>query len=71
MNVKLFVTGSAALLSAWLGVTYVTEVPRESYKRLGKGSQPLSAGNAAPSSKQLPQEDLREAAATEIAAALD
>ena len=43
MNVKFFVTGAASLLMAWLAVTYIREVPRDTYQRLGKGSQPLSA----------------------------
>ncbi|GAA5483846.1 hypothetical protein [Haloferula sargassicola] len=52
MNVKTFVTGSAALLAAWLGATFVRQVPGESYPQLGRGSKPLSAqiskpGNAA------------------------
>lgn len=43
MNVKLFVTGSSAVLAVWLGVTYVREVPGENYPQLGRGSVPLTA----------------------------
>ncbi|MBB5351433.1 hypothetical protein HNR46_001669 [Haloferula luteola] len=43
MNVKVFVSGSAALLTAWLGVTYFREVPGESYPTLGRSAKPLSA----------------------------
>ncbi|MCU0795327.1 MAG: hypothetical protein MUF31_05250 [Akkermansiaceae bacterium] len=48
MNVKFFVTGAASVLMAWLAVTYVREVPRDTYQRLGKGSQPLSAAKEKP-----------------------
>lgn len=43
MKVRLFVTCSAAVLAAWLGVTYFREVPRDAYPQLGKGSLPISA----------------------------
>jgi hypothetical protein len=47
MKVRIFVTGSAALFAAWLGLTFVREVPRENYPELGRGSLPVSA-NAEP-----------------------
>lgn len=43
MKVRIFVTGSAALFAAWLGLTFVREVPRENYPELGRGSLPVSA----------------------------
>ena len=42
MKVQLFVTCSAAVLAAWLGVTYFREVPREAYPQLGKRSLSIS-----------------------------
>lgn len=35
MKLRLFVSGSAALFAAWLGLTFVREVPRENYPELG------------------------------------
>ncbi len=43
MKVRLFVTSSAAVLAAWLGVTFFHEVSSEAYPHLGKGSLPISA----------------------------
>jgi hypothetical protein len=45
MNVKSFVAASACFLAAWLAFTFVREVPREGYQRLGKGSKPLTAAH--------------------------
>lgn len=42
MKIRMFVTCSAAVLAAWLGVTFFREVPREAYPQLGKGSLPIS-----------------------------
>lgn len=46
MKVTLFVTGSAAILAAWLGVTYTQAVPVKSYPQLGRGSVPISSQTA-------------------------
>lgn len=43
MSVKSFVTGSAAILAVWLGVTFVREVPGETYPQLGRDTEPLTA----------------------------
>lgn len=45
MNVKSFVAASACFLAAWLTFTFVREVPRDGYQRLGKGSKPITAVN--------------------------
>ncbi|BCX47198.1 hypothetical protein HAHE_11060 [Haloferula helveola] len=69
MKVRLFVTGSAALLATWLGVTYVREVPQENYPQLGKGSLPLSA-EATPEAEELePLISLEGEVAPEVAVA--
>lgn len=43
MKVRLFVSGTAVALAAWLGVTYVQTVPVQHYPQLGRGSLPISA----------------------------
>ncbi len=43
MKVRLFVTGSAALLAVWLTATFLQDVPVDSYTQFGRGSVPLSA----------------------------
>jgi hypothetical protein len=43
MKVRIFVSASAAVFAAWLGLTFVREVPRENYPELGRGSHPVSA----------------------------
>lgn len=52
MKVRLFITGTAALLALWLGATFVSEVPVDRYPQFGRGSVPLSAKVEQP----LPQE---------------
>ncbi len=42
MKIRIFVSGSAALFAAWLGLTFVREVPRENYPELGR-PVPVSA----------------------------
>jgi hypothetical protein len=42
MKVRIFVSGSAALFAAWLGLTFVRDVPRENYPELGR-PVPVSA----------------------------
>jgi hypothetical protein len=36
MHLRQFVSGSAVILSAWLAVTFVTEVPTQRYPKLDK-----------------------------------
>jgi hypothetical protein len=48
MKVRLFVTGSAALLSLWLAATFFSDVPVERYPQYGRGSVPVSAKTAKP-----------------------
>ncbi len=43
MKLRFFVTGTSAALAVWLGVTFVRDVPRETYPHLGKGSLPITA----------------------------
>lgn len=43
MKVRVFVTGSAALLAVWLAATFFSDVPVERYPQYGKGSVPVSA----------------------------
>jgi hypothetical protein len=43
MNVRLFVTGTACLLAAWLVATFLSEVPVDTYIQSGPGSVPVSA----------------------------
>ena len=54
MKVRLFVTGSATLLAAWLIATFLNEVPAETYNQSGPGSVPLSAKAGKPASKGKP-----------------
>lgn len=43
MKIRLFVSASAVVLAAWLGVTFFRQVPHENYHLLGKASVPVSA----------------------------
>ena len=36
MKVRMFVSGSAAVLAVWLGATYVHEIPAKDYPELGR-----------------------------------
>lgn len=36
MHLRQFVSGSAVILSAWLAVTFLTEVPTQRYPKLDK-----------------------------------
>lgn len=51
MKVRVFVTGSSALLAVWLLATFFSEVSAEKYPQFGKGSVPVSA-RVSPSAKQ-------------------
>ena len=51
MNVRLFVTGSASLLAAWLVATFLSEVPADTYLQSGPGSVPVSAKVVTPPAK--------------------
>ena len=46
MKVRLFVTGTSALLAVWLLATFFNEVPVDRYPQFGKGSVPVSAKTA-------------------------
>lgn len=54
MKVRLFVTGSAALLAVWLTATFLQDVPVDSYTQFGRGSVPLSAKAKPATKKQAP-----------------
>lgn len=43
MKVRLFVTGTSALLAVWLAATFFSEVPVDRYPQFGRGSVPVSA----------------------------
>lgn len=47
MKIRIFVSASAVVLAAWLGVTYFRPVPHENYHLLGKASVPVSASTDA------------------------
>lgn len=49
MNVTFFIGMSAAVLLAWLGVTYVREIPHERYPKQGS----LNSASAEARSKKL------------------
>ena len=51
MKVRVFVTGSAALLAVWLTATFLSDVPLERYPLYGKGSVPVSAKVVKPEDK--------------------
>lgn len=52
MKVRLFVTGSAALLAVWLTATFLQDVPVDTYTTFGRGSVPLSAKAAKPATEK-------------------
>jgi hypothetical protein len=52
MKVRLFVTGSSALLAVWLTATFLQDVPVDTYTQFGRGSVPLSAKAAKPAAKK-------------------
>lgn len=58
MKLRIFVSGSAALFAAWLGLTFVRDVPRENYPELGR----------APVTAAVEVENEEEAIAEEIVA---
>lgn len=67
MKVRVFVSSMAALLMAWLGVTYVQQVPWQAYPVLGRGGVPMAAK---PKPKPAePAEATRMAAAPQVAPA--
>lgn len=45
MNIRKFVSGSSVILAAWLGATFLNEVPAQRYPKLDKTSAvtPLTA----------------------------
>jgi hypothetical protein len=54
MKVRLFVTGSAALLAVWLTATFLQDVPVDTYTTFGRGSVPLSAKAPKPAVNDAP-----------------
>ena len=54
MKVRLFVSGSAALLAVWLTATFLQDVPVDTYTTFGRGSVPLSAKAGKPAAKDKP-----------------
>lgn len=42
MNISSFIGTSSAFLIAWLGATYVREVPTERYRQQEKGQSPIT-----------------------------
>lgn len=60
MKVRIFVFGSAALFAAWLGLTFVRDVPRDNYPVLG--TAPLSAEVEVQIPGELPDQIVAEAA---------
>lgn len=70
MKVRLFVTGSAAVLAVWLGATFAREVPEERYPQLGRGSLPVSAAaDSEPAGEAQPLISLEKAEALPVAVA--
>ena len=69
MKIRLFVTSSAVLLAAWLGVTFWRVVPYESYRQLGRGSLPISASVEPESGQLMPLKEEMEDEATLVVAA--
>ena len=63
MKVRMFVSGSALVLAAWLGVTYVRTVPIQHYPQLGRGSLPISAKHehAAPAARSAGADHAKQA----------
>jgi hypothetical protein len=54
MKVRVFVTGTSALLAVWLLATFFNEVPVDRYPQFGKGSVPVSAKATVPAAKEKP-----------------
>lgn len=42
MNIRSFIGVSSAILIAWLGATYLHEVPTERYRQAADSSSPIS-----------------------------
>jgi hypothetical protein len=61
MNVRLFVTGTASLLAAWLVATFLSEVPVDTYIQSGPGSVPVSAKAAHAPAKPMAATNAAEA----------
>ena len=73
MKVRLFVSGSAVALAAWLGVTYVRAVPVQHYPQLGRDSLPISAKRerAKAATRSADMERAKQAEVAEVAKAGD
>lgn len=68
MKVRMFVSGSAVALAAWLGVTYLRVVPVSHYPQLGRGSLPISAKREHRAPRALPAPLPAAGEQTEVAA---
>ena len=55
MTVRIFVSGSAAVLAAWLGVTFFRDVPSDHYPALGNTT---AAVEPAELPEELPAEEM-------------
>ena len=62
MKVRIFVSGSAAVFAGWLGLTFVRDVPRESYPELGRGPVTASVKSDIAEVEAIPEEIAAEAA---------
>ncbi len=65
MKLRIFVSGSAALFAAWLGLTFVRDVPRENYPELGRA--PVTAAVEVENEEAIAEEIV----ATEAVVAVD
>ncbi|QTN33372.1 hypothetical protein HZ994_13960 [Akkermansiaceae bacterium] len=52
MNIRSFIGASSAILIAWLGVTYIHEVPTERYHQQTRSAVPVT-GKAADISREM------------------
>lgn len=52
MSIHHFIGGSSAILLAWLGATFLHEVPSERYPKLDRSNSPISASISTPISER-------------------
>ena len=67
MKVRLFVTGTASLLAAWLVATFLSEVPVDTYIQSGPGSVPVSAKAGKPAAQEKPMASVSTQEASPVA----
>ncbi len=60
MNIRKFVSGSSVILAAWLGATFLNEVPSQRYPKLDKN--PSTAKSTADAKKALAAVELKSVA---------